>query len=119
MDSNRFQQALWDPVPLGNSLNELVEDWHGWLSEAINEIAPFHPGRGTEAMPVALTDSLWRHPDQGKLVLLLPDLTTGFDMGDHDLLIHCLPDVGIQGSTYNGSPSSTIVGDRGGRSGEN
>lgn len=37
MDLSRFQETLKDPMPDGDLLDELVEDWHGWLSEAIDE----------------------------------------------------------------------------------
>lgn len=43
MDPSRFQDALQNPVPPGNLLDALVEDWHAWISEAINEIAPWCP----------------------------------------------------------------------------
>lgn len=36
MDPHWFQEAVWDPM----SPDELVEDWHCRLSEAISEIAP-------------------------------------------------------------------------------
>lgn len=42
MDSIGFWNALQDPIPLGNLLDDLVEDWHGQLSETVDEIAPQH-----------------------------------------------------------------------------
>lgn len=39
MDPIGFMQALQDLMPLGDLLDVLVEDWHNWLSEAIEEIA--------------------------------------------------------------------------------
>lgn len=39
MDIGRFQEALQDLMSPGNILDELVEDWKRWISEALNEIA--------------------------------------------------------------------------------
>lgn len=39
MDPSSLQKALWDPIPPGVSLDELVEDWQSRPSEAINKTA--------------------------------------------------------------------------------
>lgn len=47
---------------------------------------------------VALTDNLHKQLDQDRSVLLLPlDVTATFDMVGHNLLTHCLTNVGIWG----------------------
>lgn len=43
MDPVEFQHALQDPMPSGDSLDALIEDWNFHLSEAIDEIAPQCP----------------------------------------------------------------------------
>ncbi|XP_077778785.1 uncharacterized protein LOC144326208 [Podarcis muralis] len=45
MDPDRFRQALQDPAPPGDSLDDLVEDWNNRLLAAIDEIAPKRPLR--------------------------------------------------------------------------
>lgn len=60
MDPSQLQVALWDPVPLGGLLDELVKDWHCHRSEAIDEIIPqclLHPY--AKAAPWHMQE-LWR-----------------------------------------------------------
>ena len=45
MDSDGFRQALQDPAPPGDSLDDHVEDWDNRLLTAIDEIAPKRPLR--------------------------------------------------------------------------
>ena len=40
MDPIGFQNALRDPMPPVDSVDDLVEVWHSWLMEAIDKIAP-------------------------------------------------------------------------------
>lgn len=59
----------------------------------------FHHGHGMQMVLAALRDDLWRHLDQsGSMLLLLLDLTVVLDMADHDVLTHCLADMGINGT---------------------
>lgn len=43
MDLISFQNALWDSMFTGDSLDVLIEDWHSCLAEAIDKIAPWCP----------------------------------------------------------------------------
>lgn len=43
IEPEKLQDALWDTMPLGESLDELVEDWCSHLSKAINGITPPPP----------------------------------------------------------------------------
>ncbi|XP_077782882.1 uncharacterized protein LOC144327417 [Podarcis muralis] len=43
MDPDRFRQALRNPAPPGDSLDDLVEDWNNRLLAAIDEIAHKRP----------------------------------------------------------------------------
>lgn len=62
MDPVRFQNALWNPVPSGNLLDELVEDWKYCLSEAIDEVAAQHLGmQGAEAQALRQLERIWQH----------------------------------------------------------
>ncbi|XP_077167423.1 galectin-9 isoform X2 [Paroedura picta] len=45
MESERFLNALQDPMPSGTSLTALVEDWQSRLMAAIDKIAPRRPLR--------------------------------------------------------------------------
>lgn len=40
MDPMGLQNVLWDLMPSGASLDELVGDWDSHLSETIDEVVP-------------------------------------------------------------------------------
>ncbi|XP_077780534.1 uncharacterized protein LOC144326946 [Podarcis muralis] len=58
MDPDRFHQALRDPAPPGNSLDDLVEDWNNRLLTAIDEIVPKRPLRPRQNRAPWLTEEL-------------------------------------------------------------
>lgn len=68
----------------------------------------FHP-----AILDTLTEDMQKHLDQSGLVLLLLlNLTVAFDMINHDLLTHCLANMGIQRTALHGFPPSFTVRER-------
>uniref|UniRef100_A0A803TFX4 Reverse transcriptase domain-containing protein n=1 Tax=Anolis carolinensis TaxID=28377 RepID=A0A803TFX4_ANOCA len=59
----------------------------------------FRPGHGTETALVALVDDLRRELDRGSVSLLvLLDLSAGFDTVDHGILLGCLAGMGLGGT---------------------
>lgn len=97
-----FQFQVSDLSFLGMVVEKLVtEQLQNFLAD-ISALKPFQSGfwsgHGKEMALVALTDDLCRQFHQGGLMLLLLlDLTAVLDMVNHDLLTHCLTDVGVCG----------------------
>lgn len=62
---------------------------------------------------VALTDDLQKHLDQGRLALLLLDLTAVLNTVNYDLITYCFTDMGYRGLPCNGFPPFSMVEVRG------
>ncbi|XP_015285247.1 PREDICTED: DNA-directed RNA polymerase, mitochondrial [Gekko japonicus] len=65
MDPSGLQNALWERIPPGSSLDELVEDWASQLSKAIDEIALLWPLR--PPVPVPKQPAPWYNPELRRL----------------------------------------------------
>uniref|UniRef100_A0A670I3D4 Reverse transcriptase domain-containing protein n=1 Tax=Podarcis muralis TaxID=64176 RepID=A0A670I3D4_PODMU len=100
LDLTNYRPVLNLPF-LGKVIERAVAEQLGGFLDETSALDPFQSGfragHGTETALVTLTDDLRRQLDRGGSgLLILLDLSAAFDLVDHELLDHCLADVGIQ-----------------------